>query len=230
MPATGRSCWPTARSKASSAGTARRARSGPPRSARSASGESLLLRVLPEDEDAFPESPGASVVVNPCLSGGALEIYLEPLLPPPAAAPRRDVADRRGGRRPRGRPRLRRATGRRSGADPTGATLSWSSSHGGDEAGRSGPRSTPASASSGVVCSRTRGRGAAGRAGPADDEARRASTRTSGVDIGARTAPEVALSIMAAVVRSIRLEGLDAAPSGDRRRRTGRRPSTRSAA
>ena len=30
----------------------------------------------------------------------------------------------------------------------------------------------------------------------------------SGIDIGARTAPEVALSIMAALVRSIRLEGL----------------------
>ncbi|MGA8248356.1 MAG: XdhC family protein, partial [Nocardioides sp.] len=47
------------------------------------SGESLLLRVLPDGNDAFPESPGASIVVNPCLSGGALEIYLEPLLPSP---------------------------------------------------------------------------------------------------------------------------------------------------
>ncbi len=73
------------------------------------SGESLLLRVLPEDE-GFPETPGASVVVNPCLSGGALEIYLEPLLPPAAAAHRRDLADRRVGRRSRGRPRVRRAT------------------------------------------------------------------------------------------------------------------------
>ncbi len=46
-------------------------------------GESMLLRVLPEGESVFPESPGAHVVVNPCLSGGALEIFLEPLLPPP---------------------------------------------------------------------------------------------------------------------------------------------------
>ena len=36
-------------------------------------GESMLLRVLPDGQAAFPESPGAVVVVNPCLSGGAIE-------------------------------------------------------------------------------------------------------------------------------------------------------------
>ncbi|MFC7650093.1 XdhC family protein [Streptosporangium lutulentum] len=46
-------------------------------------GRSVLLRVLPEGELDFPESPGAQVVVNPCLSGGALEIFLQPLLPSP---------------------------------------------------------------------------------------------------------------------------------------------------
>ncbi len=48
-----------------------------------ASGESMLLRVLPVGGPDFPDSPGAQVVVNPCLSGGALEIFLEPMLPPP---------------------------------------------------------------------------------------------------------------------------------------------------
>src|SRR4051812_28695072 len=43
-------------------------------------GETMLLRVLPGDGASFPETPGAHVVVNPCLSGGALEIFLEPLL------------------------------------------------------------------------------------------------------------------------------------------------------
>ena len=43
----------------------------------------MLLRVLPEGEAPFPDSHGARVVVNPCLSGGALEIFLEPKLPPP---------------------------------------------------------------------------------------------------------------------------------------------------
>ena len=47
-------------------------------------GVGVLLRVLPDGDDIFPQAPGASIVVNPCLSGGALEIYLEPLLPSPA--------------------------------------------------------------------------------------------------------------------------------------------------
>ena len=48
-----------------------------------ATNESVLLRVLPDGAVQFPETPGASVVVNPCLSGGAMEIFLEPQLPPP---------------------------------------------------------------------------------------------------------------------------------------------------
>ena len=46
-------------------------------------GETVLLRVLPDDSAPFPDSPGAQVVVNPCLSGGALEIFLQPMLPAP---------------------------------------------------------------------------------------------------------------------------------------------------
>ncbi|MFZ1176109.1 MAG: XdhC family protein [Mycobacterium sp.] len=46
-------------------------------------GESVLLRVLPDGDVHFPEAPGACVVVNPCLSGGSLEIFLTPQLPPP---------------------------------------------------------------------------------------------------------------------------------------------------
>ncbi|MEP6814444.1 MAG: hypothetical protein ABI873_02700, partial [Marmoricola sp.] len=49
--------------------------------------------------------------------------------------------------------------------------------------------------------------------GLSEAESRRVHTHV-GVDIGARTAPELGLSIMAAVVRSIRLEGLVAAPTG----------------
>ncbi len=48
-----------------------------------ASGESVLLRILPDGGPAFPDAPGADVVVNPCLSGGAMEIFLEPCLPAP---------------------------------------------------------------------------------------------------------------------------------------------------
>ena len=44
------------------------------------SGESLLLRITPEPE---PPQPGKLVVHNACLSGGTLEIFLEPVLPAP---------------------------------------------------------------------------------------------------------------------------------------------------
>ena len=44
------------------------------------SGDSLLLRITPEPE---ADQPGKLVVHNPCLSGGTLEIFLEPVLPAP---------------------------------------------------------------------------------------------------------------------------------------------------
>ncbi len=50
------------------------------------SGKPLLLRILPELTDemkAAPEEDGAVTVENPCLSGGAIEIFLEPTLPTP---------------------------------------------------------------------------------------------------------------------------------------------------
>src|SRR3981081_4616938 len=46
-------------------------------------GDSVLLRVFPDGEIHFPEAPGACVVVNPCLSGGASEIFLAPPVPAP---------------------------------------------------------------------------------------------------------------------------------------------------
>jgi xanthine dehydrogenase accessory factor len=49
-------------------------------------GNSMLLRVLPEESAGFPETPGALVVVNPCHSGGAIEIFLRPVLPKPLIA------------------------------------------------------------------------------------------------------------------------------------------------
>jgi xanthine dehydrogenase accessory factor len=45
-------------------------------------GEGLLLRILPGDEEG-PAAEGAVTVSNPCLSGGSLEIFLEPMLPSP---------------------------------------------------------------------------------------------------------------------------------------------------
>lgn len=44
------------------------------------SGDSMLLRIAPNPE---ADQPGKTVVHNPCLSGGTLEIFLEPVLPVP---------------------------------------------------------------------------------------------------------------------------------------------------
>src|SRR5436190_18242988 len=45
-------------------------------------GEPLVLRIVPGDGSG-PAEEGAVTVQNPCLSGGALEIFLEPRLPAP---------------------------------------------------------------------------------------------------------------------------------------------------
>lgn len=172
------------------------------------SGESMLLRVLPDGDDVFPESPGASIVVNPCLSGGALEIYLEPLLPKPllrlvgtspVADSVADLAGMLGFVVDRGAEQVR----------PVTAVVV--SSHGGDEAGEIRAALDAGVGLVGVVCSRTRGEALLADLALAPAEAARVHLHV-GLDIGARTAPEIGLSIMAAIVRSIRVDGL-AAPS-----------------
>jgi xanthine dehydrogenase accessory factor len=45
-------------------------------------GDPLLLRIVPGDGHA-PAQEGAVTVQNPCLSGGSIEIFLEPRVPPP---------------------------------------------------------------------------------------------------------------------------------------------------
>jgi xanthine dehydrogenase accessory factor len=176
-----------------------------------ASGTSLLLRVLPEGEQAFPATPGADVVVNPCLSGGALEIYLEPLLPSPAlylvgTSPTAEAVAALA-------PSLGFVVERQSaGAAPEGALAAVVSSHGGDEAGAVRAALDAGVGFVGVVCSHTRGQALLDELDLTEEELSRVHPHV-GVDIGARTAPEIALSILAAIVRAIRLEGLTAAPA-----------------
>jgi len=164
--------------------------------------ESVLLRVLPDGDLDFPESPGAQVVVNPCLSGGALEIFLEPVLPPPlvevvghtpvadAVVAMADV--------------LAYATARSlPGAAPDQAAAVIIASY-----GRAEHQSIRAALDAGVgyialVASRRRGKAVLDELHLSDAERTRIST-PAGLDIGARTAPEVALSILAEVVTAVR--------------------------
>ena len=175
------------------------------------SGQSMLLRVVPAehaDALAFPPSPGASVVVNPCLSGGALEIYLEPLLPSPVlylvgispvAQAVAALAVPLGFA-------VRSAAGE---VGPAGSTVALVCTHGGDEAAAVRAALDAGIGFVGVVCSRTRGQALLAALDLDEHETARVHLHV-GVDIGARTAPEIAVSILAAVVRAVRVDGLTA--------------------
>ncbi|MDT4900238.1 MAG: xanthine dehydrogenase accessory factor [Pseudonocardiales bacterium] len=168
-------------------------------------GESVLLRVLPEGDVEFPESPGARVVVNTCLSGGALEIFLEPMLPAPLV----EVV----GHTPIAEAvvaiaeLLGYATGRSlPGPLPAGASAVIVASHGSHELETIRAALDAEVGHIALVASRKRGSAVLDELGCTEAERTRIST-PAGLDIGARTAPEVALSIMAEVVAAVRRSG-----------------------
>jgi xanthine dehydrogenase accessory factor len=171
-------------------------------------GESVLLRVLPDGDVHFPEAPGACVVVNPCLSGGALEIFLVPEVPAPlvrvcgttpiAAA----VATLCG------------ALGydvSRDAAGDIGAPIAVViASHGGPEAATIRAALDAGVGYIGLVASRIRGASVLAELELTDSE--RARVRTPvGLPIGAKTPTEIAVSIVAELIRAIRVDGLAAA-------------------
>ena len=173
-------------------------------------GESLLLRVLPDGVEGFPELPGAKVVVNPCLSGGALEVFLEPMVPPPVLyivgeTPISDAVAAQAESLGFAFAAVRSLEGKQ----PEGAVAVIVASHGSEE-----PESIRAALDAdvrfiGLVASRRRGEAVLDAMDLTKEERDRVHTPV-GLDIGARTAAEVALSIMASVVRAMRIEGLTA--------------------
>ena len=177
------------------------------------SGDGVLLRVLPDSTDAFPETPGASIVVNPCLSGGAMEIYLEPMLPAPVlhlvgASPTAEALATLA-------PALGFVVERAEiGTGPAGSTAVIVSTHGGDEVPAARRALDSGVGFVGLVCSRTRGRSILEELALTPDERARVHPHV-GLDIGARTASEIALSILGSVVRAIRVDGLTARPAAD---------------
>jgi xanthine dehydrogenase accessory factor len=173
-------------------------------------GETVLLRVLPDDSAPFPESPGAQVVVNTCLSGGALEIFLQPMLPAPLIEVVGDtpVADAI----VRIAEVLDYATARSlPGAVPENAAAVIVASHGRDE-----HEAIRLALEAGVphialVASRRRGAAVLAELDLTDEQRARVKT-PAGLDIGARTAAEVALSILAEVVERLHAGDRRAAP------------------
>ncbi|HZV26078.1 MAG TPA: XdhC family protein [Acidothermaceae bacterium] len=169
-------------------------------------GEALLLRVLPDDSAVFPETPGAQLTINPCLSGGALEIFLEPQLPPavvevfgdtPVADAVAALAETVGFAVGRSLP----------GRAVEGAVAVIVSTHGDDE-----PECIRAALDAGVgfiglVASRVRGESVLDAMDLTPAERARVHTPV-GVDIGAKTAAEIGLSIVAGIVAAVRVDGV----------------------
>jgi xanthine dehydrogenase accessory factor len=168
-------------------------------------GESVLLRVLPDGDVHFPEARGAHVVVNPCLSGGALEIYLAPRLPAPlirvcGAAP---IADALAGLCDL----LRYAVARDDTDTLAGATAVVIASHGGPEAQTIRAALDAGIGYIGLVASKLRGASILDGLQLSDAERARVHTPV-GLPIGAKTPAEIAVAILAEVIQEIRVGGL----------------------
>jgi xanthine dehydrogenase accessory factor len=166
-------------------------------------GESVLLRVLPDGDVHFPEAPGACVVVNPCLSGGSLEIFLTPQLPAPligiyGATPIAEALAQ-----------LCAVLGYdvRCDGDLADATALVIASHGGPEAEIIRAALDHGAGYIGLVASKVRGASILDQLELSDSERARIHTPV-GLHIGAKTPTEIAVSIAAELIASIRGGGL----------------------
>lgn len=156
-------------------------------------GEPLLLRIEPGDGDGAA-SDGAVTVHNPCISGGALEIFLEPRLPKPRMRVVGDTPIARA------LAELAAGVGYVIGADASDDDAAVVvASHGRDEEEALATALDVGVPYVGLVASRTRGQAVVQSLEVSDDDRARVHT-PAGLDIGARTPEEIALSILAEVV------------------------------
>ncbi len=175
------------------------------------SGEAVLLRILPFAEEGAQDTAeeGAVTVQNPCLSGGAIEIFLEPALPAPRVlvvgeTPIAGAIVRLG-------PEVGLDVVHAEGVEvaPRRDDLALIvAAHGRDEVAALRRGLELALPYVGLVASRARGDGVIGelRGDGVPEDALGRIDVPAGIDIGARTAPEIALSILARVV-AVRREG-----------------------
>jgi xanthine dehydrogenase accessory factor len=167
-------------------------------------GESGLLRITPRAGDDQAAEEGVRTVGNPCLSGGTLEIFLEAMIPPALVSVY--------GEAPVARALVRVGHALdwdvRASIDPTTPIAPDTSavvvaSHGRDEAAVLRAALDAGVSYVALVASRRRAAGvleelAALGVAPGLRERIHAP---AGLDIGARTAPEIALSVFAEIVQ-----------------------------
>jgi xanthine dehydrogenase accessory factor len=158
------------------------------------SGDSMLLRIAPNPE---ADQPGKTVVHNPCLSGGTLEIFLEPVLPvplvsvlgdSPIASALRDVATALG-----------YEGAAYSSGDLGGADAVVVATHGKKEEETLEAAVRAGVPYVGLIASPKRGAAVVGSLDLTDDEKARIHY-PAGLDIGARTPAEIALSVFAQLI------------------------------
>lgn len=184
------------------------------------SNESVLLRVLPDGDLHFPEAPGATVVVNPCLSGGALEIFLEPQIPAPlirvcGGTPIAEAVVALCGVLGFDAHHSRPAADGTMLDEPDAlpdATAVIVASHGGAETEMIGAALDAGVGYVGLVASRVRGAAVLDQLELSESQRARVHTPV-GLAIGAKTSAEIAVSIVAEVISAIRLGGLAAGSS-----------------
>ena len=173
-------------------------------------GEPLLLRIEPGDGDA-DAADGAVTVHNPCISGGALEIFLEPHLP---AARVRVIGDTPIAH---ALAELGRALGYDIPNDDEPAADDAAlivASHGRDEEHALATALDLGVPYVGLVASRKRGQAVVQSLEVSDDDRARVHT-PAGLDIGARTPEEIALSILAELVATRRAQHVAPVQSHD---------------
>ena len=157
-------------------------------------GEPLLLRIEPGNGDEAAVD-GAITVHNPCISGGALEIFLEPHLP----APRMRVV----GDTPIAHALIELAAGLGYEIGEGDETAVVVASHGRDEEDVLATALETGVPYVGLVASRKRGKAVVDSLDVSDEDRARVHT-PAGLDIGARTPEEIALSILAEIVSTRR--------------------------
>jgi xanthine dehydrogenase accessory factor len=185
-------------------------------------GEPLLLRILPDGEEAadvavksganadpgheVAHDEGSVTVQNPCLSGGAIEVFLEPFLPPPRMIVAGDTPIAAALLRLGPELGLEAVDSRGSDSSPPVPSAEdlalVVAAHGRDERAILRAALEAGVPYVGLVASRKRGGAVldALRDDGLPDELLQRIDTPAGLDIGARSPSEVALSILASVV------------------------------